>query len=90
MTLLLKIQTHCNWGVVLNLRRSNLRQLLAQLVDMRRLEMGVWFNYIRLLLLRMEPEVNSILSTDSSLAESYREFISLCRDELIAALERSR
>jgi hypothetical protein len=77
-------------GVLLNLRRSNLRQLLAQLVNMRSLEMGVWFNYIQLLLLRTEPEIKSIISTDPSLTGSYREFMDLWRDELIAALERSR
>jgi hypothetical protein len=73
-----------------NLRRSNLHRLLAQLTSMRNLEAKAWFNYIRLFLLRLEPEVQAILSSDPSLRESHRKFVDLWRDELVAALERSR
>lgn len=73
-----------------NLRKSNLRILLAQLINMRRLEIDVWFRYIHLFLLRVNPEVESILSADPTLKESFRKFIDLWRDELVAALERTK
>lgn len=73
-----------------NLRRSHLHRLLEQLSKMRsNIDIAAWFKYIRLFLLRLEPEVKQTLSEDPALNESYRKFMDLWRGDLIAALERS-
>jgi hypothetical protein len=76
--------------VVSNVRHSHLRRLVAQLAGMRNIDIAVWFNYIRLFLLRVEPEVDAVLAKDPELASLYRSFMDLWRDELLAAAERSR
>lgn len=76
--------------VASNLRRSNLHRLLVQLTSYRNLEPKAWFNYIRLFLLRLDPEIQSILSADPSLLEPHRRFVDQWRAELVAALENSR
>lgn len=72
-----------------NLRRSNVRRLLKQLVEMRGIQFDVWFSYIRLLLLRLEPEVKAILEEDPSLKSDYSEFVALWKDELLDLLQRA-
>ena len=72
-----------------NLRRSNLHRLLSQLADMRNLQIESWFKYIKLLLLRIEPEVASILASDPPLRTAHRKFLALWGDELIDALQRA-
>lgn len=76
--------------VIRNVRQSHLRRLVAQLSDMRNIDIAVWFNYITLFLLRVKPEVEAVLAADKSLASSYRAFMDLWRDELLAAAERLR
>jgi hypothetical protein len=69
-----------------NLRQSHLRRLLGQLTAMRHVQIDVWFNYIKLLLLHVEPEVEAILANDPSLRESHRAFKALWKDELLELL----
>ena len=73
-----------------NLKRSNLHRLLVQLTNYRNLEPKAWFNYIKLFLLRLDPEIQAILSADPALREPHRRFEDQWRAELVAALERSR
>ena len=70
-----------------NFRRSNIRRLLNQLVDMRDLQFHAWLNYIKLLLLRLETDVKAILEEDPSLQDRYDEFVGLWRDELMELLQ---
>ena len=72
-----------------NLRRSNLHRLLLQLTDMRNLQINSWFKYIKLLLLRVEPEIASILASEPSLRTAHRKFVALWGDELLKALQRA-
>jgi len=73
-----------------NLRRSNLHRLLVQLTGYRNLEPKAWINYIKLFLLRLDPEIQAILSADPALREPHRKFVDRWRAELVAALERLR
>ena len=73
-----------------NLRQSNLHRLLVQLTCYRNLAPEAWLNYIKLFLLRLDPEIQAILSADPSLREPHRRFVDQWRAELVAALERSR
>lgn len=73
-----------------NLRHSNIRRLLRQLVGMRGIQFDDWFNYIDLLLLRHAGEVENVLNEDSSLKEGYQAFVSIWKDELIEALELAK
>ena len=72
-----------------NLRRSNVRRLLKQLVEMRGIQFDIWSSYIRLFLLRLEPEVKAILENDASVKSGYSDFVSLWKDELLDLLQRS-
>ncbi|MFC3552493.1 hypothetical protein ACFOLC_15925 [Lysobacter cavernae] len=76
-------------GVANNLRQSHLRRLLGQLVAMHHVEMDTWFNYIKLLLLRVVPEVEAVLAKDSTLRESYVTFKNLWKDELLKMLQQA-
>ena len=72
-----------------NLRRTNIRRLLTQSIEMRSIEFHVWIDYIKLLLLRLEPDVKAILADDPSLNDRYNQFVALWKDELLDALQRS-
>src|SRR6266446_4142616 len=72
-----------------NLRHSHIRRLLKQLIELRGIQFDVWFDYIKLLLLRLEPDVKAILEEDASLKDGYSKFTSLWKDELLEALQRS-
>lgn len=71
-----------------NLRHSNIRRLLRQLVGMRGIQIEDWFNYIDLLLIRHAHEVKTVLDEDSSLKEGYQAFKAIWKDEFIDALEQ--
>lgn len=74
--------------IVDRLRRAHVRQLLNQLVNMRRVEVDVWFNYLKILIFRTKPEVEMVLDNDPQMRESYRIFKGLYMDELLAAVRR--
>ena len=76
--------------VLRNVRHSHLRRLLAQLTTMHKIDVAVWFNYIKLLVLRVSQEIDSIVASDTELASSYRSFMDLWRAEILAAAERTR
>lgn len=75
--------------VVKNLRRSHLHRLIGQLTAMRHIEMGTWFNYLKLFFFRVQPEIQEIISADPALRLSYRAFLAVWKDDLIAALQSS-
>lgn len=75
-------------GYANNLRRTHLRRLIGQLVTFHHIQIDVWFSYIKILLLRVEPEVKEITAADPALHESHRKFMAIWKDELIAAIQK--
>ena len=73
--------------IIRNVRQSHLRRLIVQLADMRNIDIAIWFNYLKLFIFRVKPEVQAILDSDDSLASSYRSFWALWRDEFLAVAE---
>ena len=72
-----------------NFRRSNVRRLLNQLVQMRNIQFSAWFNYIKILLLRLKADVQAVLNEDASLKVKYSEFVGLWKNELMELLQKS-
>jgi hypothetical protein len=75
-------------SLVRNLRRSNTRRLLSQLVAMRNVHFDVWFRYLSLLFFRLGPEVNTVLNEDEAVRTAYHSFVGLGGSEAVEALEK--
>ena len=75
-----------DYELALNLRRSYIRRLLAQLLNMKKIEFHDWFNYIQLLLIDHKDDTEGILAGNAGLKESYQSFIALWAPELIEIL----
>ena len=73
-------------ALVRNLRRSNARRLLVQLVSMRDVHFDVWFSYLSLLFLRLGPEVRVLLNEDDGVRTAYEAFLGLWGPEATTAL----
>jgi len=69
-----------------NLRRTNARRLLSQLVVMRNVHFDVWFSYLSLLFFRLGPEVDALLVEDDSLRTAYDKFTGLWGTDAAVAL----
>ncbi len=74
-------------SLVRNLRRSNTRRLLSQLVAVRDVHFDVWFSYLSLLFFRLGPEVDALLKEDETVRTAYHAFIGLWGSEAAEALE---
>jgi hypothetical protein len=74
--------------LVSNLRRSNARRLLGQLVSMRDVHFNVRFSYLSLLLFRLGPEVRVLLNEDDRVRTDYETFLALWGSEASAASQR--
>ena len=74
-------------SLVRNLRRSNTRRLLSQLVAVRDVQFDVWFGYLSLLFFRLGAEVDAILKEDETLRAGYDAFIGLWGPEAAKALQ---
>lgn len=70
-----------------NLLHSNIRRLLGQLVGMRDIQFGDWFNYFELLLMQHKDEVMTVLDEEPSLKAGYQAFMAIWKDLLIEAIE---
>lgn len=66
----------------LNLRRSNVRRLLNQLIEMPSIELIEWFRFSHLLMVRLEIDVKAVLEEDTSLKKKLGWFINLWEDQL--------
>ena len=73
-------------SLVRNLRRSNTRRLLSQLVAMGNVHFDVWFGYLSLLFFRLGREVDALLAEDETLRTAYDAFIGLWGSEAAEAL----
>ncbi len=77
-------------SLVRNLRRSNTRRLLSQLMATRNVDFDVWFSYLSLLLFRLGPEVDALLKEEPAVRTAYDAFIGLWGSEAVEALENIR
>ena len=73
-------------ALVRNLRRSNTRRLLGQLVAMPEVHFDVWFTYLSLLFFRLGPEVNALLKEDKTLRTACEGFVDLWGSQAAEAL----
>jgi hypothetical protein len=64
-------------SLVRNLRRSNTRRLLSQLVATGDVHFDVWFSYLSLLSFRLGSEVDALLKEDETVRVAYYAFIGL-------------
>ena len=76
-------------SLVKNLRRSNTRRLLSQLVAMRNAQFDVWFGYLSLLIFRLGPEMDALLKEDENLRNAYLAFVRLWGPEAIDVLQNA-
>jgi hypothetical protein len=74
-------------SLVRNLRRSNTRRLLSQLVAAPDLHFDVWFSYLSLLFFRLGAEVDAILKEDETLRAAHDAFVGLWGSEAAKALQ---
>lgn len=72
----------------LNFRRSNVRRLLDQLVEMHDIQFYEWFGF-NALLIRFETDLKAVLEEDASLKDKFSRFFSLWNDELMERSQRS-
>jgi hypothetical protein len=75
-------------SLVRNLRRSNTRRLLSQLVATRNVHFDVWFSYLSLLFFRLGPDVDALLKEDESVRTAYHVFIGLGGPKASEELEK--
>ena len=76
-------------SLVRNLRRSNTRRLLCQLVAMRNVQFDVWFGYLSLLIFRLGPEMDALLKEDENLRNAYLAFVRLWGPEAVDVLQNA-
>lgn len=76
--------------IVQNVRHSSVRRLLKQLTQMREVDPGVWLDYVLLLVLRFDAEVDAALKSDESLEEGYRKFVLRWGPEVVEMLRRDK
>lgn len=69
-----------------NLKISYTRQILRKLSELGGIEMDVWFEYTRVLSLKVQNERDTIMSEYSDLAVSYKEFLDLWRNEFFEVI----
>jgi hypothetical protein len=76
--------------LVANLRLAHTRRLLVQLVGLTSVSMDAWFDYIRLLLGELRPEVERLTETDADLKQNYGQFLKLWGPEVAEILQRQQ
>jgi len=76
-------------SLIRNLRRSNTRRLLSQLIGMRNVQFDAWFGYLSLLIFRLGPEMDALLKEDEDLRRAYLAFVSLWGPEAIDVLQKA-
>lgn len=63
--------------LVANLRRSYMRRLVTQLLDLKGSDLPTWFAYAQFLLVRLRSDVRAVLAENPELERRYEEFIQL-------------
>jgi len=72
--------------LITNLRRSHTRRLLTQLMGLKNIEIDIWFEYIKLLMLKLKPEVDYVVQGSPELRSEYDKFVDIWRKEMLEAL----
>jgi hypothetical protein len=73
---------------VRNLRRSHTRRLLAQLVEMKGIQINLWYKYMMLFLGPLKTEVDAAVAQDSRLNAQLLAFLKLHLDTFKGIMER--
>ena len=73
-----------------NLRRSHTRRLLAQLVEMKGVQINLWYKYMMLFLGPLKTEVDAVVAQDASLNAQLLAFLKLHLDTFKDIMERRR
>lgn len=73
-----------------NLRRSHTRRLLTQLVEMKGIQINLWYRYMTLFLGPLKAEVDAIVAQDSSLNAQLLAFLKLHLDTFKGIVARGR
>jgi hypothetical protein len=76
--------------LVANVRLAHTRRLLVQLVSLTSVSMDAWFEYVRLLIGELRPEVERLTETDEELKENYGRFLRLWGPEMAEILQRQQ
>lgn len=71
-----------------NLRRSHTRRLLAQLVEMKGIQINLWYKYMMLFLGPLKTEVDAVVAQDSRLNAQLLAFLKLHLDTFKEIMER--
>jgi len=71
-----------------NLRRSHTRRLLAQLVEMKGIQISLWYRYMMLFLGPLKAEVDAAVAQDSRLNAQLLAFLKLHLDTFKEIMER--
>ena len=64
-----------------NIRIAHTRRLLIQLSSIQDIEIGLWFEYTKILFLRLKKECETIFAEDSRLKEIYDAFVDVWRED---------
>jgi len=78
--------TEAQARLISNVRLAHTRRLLVQLVGLKSVSLDAWFEYVRLLMDELNPEVERLTASDAELKENYRRFIGLLGPEAAAIL----
>ena len=79
-----------NIQLVTNLRLTYTRKLLEHLPSMEGVNIDDWVDYTKILLLKVNKEVDVITSKNEELKQKYKYFINIWVSEVIALLEKDR
>jgi len=71
---------------IINIKISHTRQLLKQLPKLKKIEIGDWFEYLRVLVTKVDNERKTILTKYPELKSSLKDFIAIWEYELKRAL----
>ena len=62
------------------------RKLLEELPNMSGADIEIWFDYVRLFLLKVSKEVETNTEKDAQLRQNYKDFIGIWKDKVIRLL----
>jgi hypothetical protein len=74
-------------AVAANLKRSYARRLVTQLFGLKKTDVTTWFDYVRFMALRLEPELEVVLKENPELRQPYEEFLALWRVDALRILK---
>jgi hypothetical protein len=78
--------TDAETNLIANLRLAHTRRLLVQLIGLTSVSMDAWFEYIRLLMGELNPEVERLARADPELRKNYARFLELWGPEIAEIL----